>query len=136
MIHAGLIPSWPCIKHHRKTTAQAAPGDDLSLCRRVSAMAIGPSPAAASNPTAPDFMAGACRGQPPAAPGPWCPVAGSRCHISTFPCWHHLDIPLSRKIFNSLLPTPFSPLTPVKMEYAIRVIYHYFTSFLRNWACS
>ncbi|KFQ72605.1 Deleted in malignant brain tumors 1 protein, partial [Phaethon lepturus] len=35
---------------------------------------------------------GACRGQPPAAPGPWCLVAGSRCHISTFPCCTHLRL--------------------------------------------
>ncbi|NXV29542.1 DMBT1 protein, partial [Rissa tridactyla] len=32
----------------------------------------GPSPAAASNPTAPSSMAGACRGQNLAMPGPWC----------------------------------------------------------------
>ena len=112
VIHAGPIHSWPCANHHPKTTARAAPGDDLSLCRRASTMVMGLSPAAASNPTAPGSVAGACRGQPPAVPGPWCPVAGSRCHIGTFPCCHHLEIPLSRKSFNWLLPTSILSIDP------------------------
>uniref|UniRef100_A0A8C3JZ31 SRCR domain-containing protein n=1 Tax=Calidris pygmaea TaxID=425635 RepID=A0A8C3JZ31_9CHAR len=87
-----LIYSWPCTKHHLETTAWAAPQDDLSLCRRVSTMVTGPSPAPASSPTAPSSMAVACGGQSPATPELWCPMAGSRCHISIFSCCAHLRL--------------------------------------------